>query len=181
MGPEQYPLERLPELGTEDGVDDGVERGVEVTQPQKQRRDGVVHVAGLAEGQQKGHQEKGQPADDERPRDDGQGFGRLAFALRFQRFLSLGDLGVRIRRAGNVQRRTGVRGRVAAQQDRRVVVGSAGGCQLAGGGRSYHRWLMVAVVVCFQGFRQRPGGHLVGHGRNLLAVGGGRYRGLTGG
>lgn len=115
MRPEQDPLEGLPELGTEDGIDDRIERRVEVAQPEKQRHYRIVDVTGLAQGQKEGHQKKWQPAHDEGSGDDGKRFGGFAFPLRLQSFLPLGDLGVQVRRAGNVQRRSNVGLRSAEQ------------------------------------------------------------------
>lgn len=89
----QDPLERVPELGREDGVDDRVERRVEVAQPQTHAHRDRRDVTGGAGRQQDRDDEERQPAAHERPRNDGQRFGRLPFPLRVRRrlVLLLGD------------------------------------------------------------------------------------------
>ena len=80
----EHPLERGPELRTEDGVDDRVEGGVEVAEPQEERDQGVVGLVILEDGHHDGQDEEGQPAGDERAGDDGQRLGRLPLALGLQ-------------------------------------------------------------------------------------------------
>ena len=87
--PAQHPLERGPELRTEDGVDDRVERRVEVAEPEEERHQGVVELVVLEDGHHDGKDEEGQPASDEGPGDDGQRLGGLPLALGLERHVLL--------------------------------------------------------------------------------------------
>lgn len=95
----QDPLERLPELRTEHGVNHWIQRRIKVAQPQEERDQGVADYAVSTQRHCQCHDEKWQPADDKGARNDGQCFGSLSLAFRFQRFLASGNLSVGIRRA----------------------------------------------------------------------------------
>jgi len=140
----QQPFERLPELWTENGVDDGVEGGVEVAQPQEKRDDVLVEIAKLGRTQrhEQRHDEKRQPADDERTGDDGQSFGRLAFALGLGGRLVGLALGVAVRRglrrdAAHAVHSDGVRRQTIG--DRRLLWTGGGGRNGGEGRRLGHR------------------------------------------
>ena len=77
--------ECVSELGAEDGVDDGVEEAVEVAQPQPEAvDDGRDDDLVPDEGARQLHDEEGQPAEQEGPRDDGQGARRFLLPLLLQ-------------------------------------------------------------------------------------------------
>lgn len=96
----QQSFKRLAKLRTENGIDDGVEGGIEVTQPQEKRNHVLVKITkiGGTKRHEKRHDEKRQPADDERAGDDGQSFGRLALPLGLGGRLVCLALGVAVRR-----------------------------------------------------------------------------------
>ena len=79
----QQLLEGLPKLRAEDRVDNGVEGGVEVAEPEEEAEDPGLDAA-LAERRDEGHDKEGEPAEDEGPRDDGQGLGCLLLPLGLQ-------------------------------------------------------------------------------------------------
>ena len=87
-----------PEVGIEDRIDDRIEKTVEVAEPADDADEEARVVAGVAaERPDEGDDEEGQPAADERPGDDGERRGRLAFALLFQ--LLLGASATHLRRS----------------------------------------------------------------------------------
>lgn len=92
----QQPFERLPELRAEYRIYDGVQRWVEVAEPQEQGGQIIVDGARLARYRHHHHDEKRQPAHDERAGDNRQRFGRLPFALRLERLFARSHLSVRI-------------------------------------------------------------------------------------
>jgi len=75
---------RGPEVGVEDGVDDRIEETVYVAEPDDDADERCRIVAAIAaERPQNGHDEERQPAENERPGDDGQRPCRLALASLF--------------------------------------------------------------------------------------------------
>ena len=77
----QKPFESLSEFRAEYCVDDGVERRVKVSQPQEEGNDVFVEVVRLEDCHEEGQDKEGQPASNERPRDNGQGLGCFSLSL----------------------------------------------------------------------------------------------------
>lgn len=84
-------LECLPEFRAENRVDDGVERGVEVTEPEEDAQHSLVENPIREDGHEEGADEKGEPANDESSRDDGQRFGRFSLSFSLESFSFLLD------------------------------------------------------------------------------------------
>jgi len=74
--PADDPLEGKAEVLGEQGIDHGVHGRVAVAQPEEHREEQRIHAV-LAEWPDDVHGEKGAPAEDEHPYDDGQRLGRL--------------------------------------------------------------------------------------------------------
>lgn len=89
MPTKENPLERLPELRTEDRVDDRIEGGIKVAQPQEEREERVAYLALFAQRHEQCGDKEWQPADNKSARDDRQCLGRLPFPFRLQCLLAL--------------------------------------------------------------------------------------------